>query len=402
MSDFNKLDDDISAFLSNLNSIIPPTDTPENSQEQPNDDVFIPEKIEGLEIYDPYKDTSDTFVPEKVEGLEIYDPYKDNFAEETTFSLDENLPVVPEKKQENYDDITFSLDDVVPVIVPKSSKKQPAAETDSRFDDIGDVVFEEITVKTDKKSSLDDIETVTLDEVKVDTQQTKSTLDDVAELEFAEPVVVKEEKKTLDDIDTPEPVLVDAAPKTEYKPTFNDADLEAAKKKAVVAAKNAALADTGPSKEKLESLREFQREKESEMAKKGGKLVFLCMFFGILASVAMYLFSSEIWIHFKSDAVFAPKIAPYLTYGCYGTAFLSVLLIVPSGGLKSLCNFLNFFMFLGAIGFAVPLGLGKENMLYTVITAAVAFGLYLTNFLMLAGNDNIEMFYKKKDVKDVR
>ncbi|GHU55126.1 hypothetical protein FACS1894132_10760 [Clostridia bacterium] len=376
----------------------------------------IENAVPNVQIYDPFAEVAE--IENAVPNVQMYDPFAKEDVQEfdtiqNSFLLDEptlktfNTPTRDIAEQKNYDDeLDFSLDE--PILTPptkfasnSASKSASAPEqNDTRFDDIEEISFDEIKVATTAKKTLDDIETAVFDDIKIETT-VKATLDDVEDVNFteAEYKAEKVEKKTLDDIDAPD-LAVEEKPKTDYKPKFVDPSLEEAKKSAKANANKAALSSNNVDPRKqLESMREFQRERERELAQQGFGLVFLLMFFGIIACGAFYLFSTEIITPFKEDALFSNKIRQYIPYGCGVTLLFSILLIVPSKGLKGFASFCYFLMFLASLGLGIPmLVAGKESItLINIALAIVPPILFLANLITLGSNDKIECFYKRKD-----
>ena len=97
----------------------------------------------------------------------------------------------------------------------------------------------------------------------------------------------------LDDVQ--KPVLADEPPAQErYVPKFVDPDLEAAKKTAVDRAIKSSLnsvPDSFDQEKSREVYREFMREKDADLARKGGFMVILIMVAGIISGLLTLLFS---------------------------------------------------------------------------------------------------------------
>ncbi|MDR0920510.1 MAG: hypothetical protein LBM93_14890 [Oscillospiraceae bacterium] len=346
-------------------------------QSSPSED-----NISSTDTYPSIPAQEDTPIP----GLVMYNPFADN---------SEDIPLEENPQPKVYDDnLDFSLDEPVIAVPPKQPVVQ-STETDNRFDDIEEISFDEIKIENTQKKSLDDIDVPVFDDIKTETKQA-ATLDDVEDVQFTEAEYTVE-KKTLDDIETPD-LAVEETPKTDYAPKFVDPSLEEAKKSAKANANKAALSSNNVDPKKaLASMREFQREKEREMAKKGFKLVFVFLFLGFIACASLYLFSTEIIFGFKEDATFSNKIRPLVPYGCGITAVFTFLLIVPSKGLKGFTSFLYFLMFILSIVCTFML-MGKDgNFFVNLAMVVVPAILFLINLIVLSSNDNIEMFYKRKD-----
>lgn len=296
----------------------------------------------------------------------------------------------------NFDDdnLDFSLDPFT-LDDPMAGDFKTEKKT---LDDIEEVVFDDgnIDVVT-KKKSLDDIEDVDFEEVVITTDRKSAMLDDVEEAAFAEVVITETKKSTLDDIAEPT-LAVDEAPKTEYKQTYVDPSLEEAKKSAKANANKAALAsDTRTSQQKLDSMREFQREQIREKAKKGGRQVFMLMILGIIANVLFYIYSTETLSAFKEDATFSLKVAPFIPYGCIAGGLFSFLILIPQKTIKGFATFIFFILSAAALFLGGPMLMGKENIGISLAQLVPSAAIFIINFVTLAGSENIEAFVKKKD-----
>ncbi len=103
----------------------------------------------------------------------------------------------------------------------------------------------------------------------------------------------KNPNHTLDDIQ--KPILEDEPPAQErYVPKYQDPDLEAAKKQSVDRAIKSSLASKPASfdeEKSREAYREFMRERDAEMAQKGGFQIVILAIMGILSGIFAVIFS---------------------------------------------------------------------------------------------------------------
>jgi len=111
--------------------------------------------------------------------------------------------------------------------------------------------------------------------------------------QYGAPLQPQKPERSLDDVQ--KPMLDDEPPVQErYVPKFVDPDLEAAKKQAVDRAIKSSLnsvPDSFDEEKSREAYRAFMREKDADLAKKGGIYVIILMILGMISGLLTLLYS---------------------------------------------------------------------------------------------------------------
>ena len=179
---------------------------------------------------------------------------------------------------------------------------------------------------------------------------------------------------------------------------FNEADIEAAKANAHKRAVESTL-NQPVNIDKAEARRmmnELRMEREAEMAKKGFKIVLVMMLLGIVAAVALYLFSAQ---NFKPDMEnkFFQTLTDATIYISAALGIVSVLMLFRVEGLKSLATGLFALngVGMGIVGF-MELS-QKENMPISAAFWLVSIALSLVITFMLSTSEPVSMYYKRRE-----
>ncbi len=195
-------------------------------------------------------------------------------------------------------------------------------------------------------------------------------------------------------------LLEEAAPEPERKVTFNQEDLEAAKRKAVKSA--SASLDSGPKTEEeakrarkeLEALRQQQM---ADLAQQGFITSIIAAVIGVIASVCMILFSTvKFPENFEPNAFFTLADKFYLIAGVALVA-LSVVMIFRVTAVKGLTSFLFGASSVLLVIPGIVCLLEKETSAFSIGVFVVAvIGCFAVTFIM-STSEKLSAYYARKD-----
>lgn len=277
----------------------------------------------------------------------------------------------------------------------------PSKQTRHSLDGIAAPVLEDTYTPPTKSKpkGLDDIAAPVLEDTFTPPTNSSKSLDTVAAPTLAEdnytPPVKETPKKDLSQVSGA--LLEEEEKVPEYKPKFVDPDLEKAKQEGAKKALRGNL-DAEVEIDKEESLRmyhELLRERESEMAQKGGKTVIVMIVLGVIAAVCFTLFTTL--TEFKDGAKeICTIVSDIALYYSIVVGVLSFLMILKSEAIRKLSSFVFGVTTVLTIFPGILILMSKENMgltaLFFIITL-ISSG-YVT--FTLGSNENVDKYYKGK------
>ncbi|MDO5560270.1 MAG: hypothetical protein Q4F95_11800, partial [Oscillospiraceae bacterium] len=196
------------------------------------------------------------------------------------------------------------------------------------------------------------------------------------------------------------PQLEDEPPVNQrYVPRYADPDLEAAKKQSVDRAIKGSISAANESLDKEKSLaayRDFMREKESDMAKKGAKAVVFLMIGTLISGLITFLYTS-----------FAMKSGCPDVLGSINSFYIAVgIAQLLAGGLmlaptKSTQKASSTILTLATIVHVIPgviVMLNKQNIKIAVILYLAVLILNIAVCFTLGSNENIKKHYNGHEI----
>ncbi len=196
------------------------------------------------------------------------------------------------------------------------------------------------------------------------------------------------------------PVLEEPEPPTQRFSRFSEEEIAAAKAGAQRRAIEGSLQTEVPvnKEETRRMIAELRRQQESDMAKRGFRIVIVLMILGIVSAVTMFLFTTRPYKDADVSGLMG-KIDSAMTYLSFFLGIASILMLARLEPIRKLVSFLfgcaSLLMLIG--GFILLPQKASGGMALTVIFYAVTLILNFVVCFQLSSNESVGMFFKRRE-----